>query len=58
MCSAACEREDMERQDDVLLAFVQAERHALLGVGLQREVRGGLSDVYHAMPPVNCCRIV
>ena len=49
--SAAGEREDVEREDDVLLALILAQRNALLGVGLEREVWGGLSYVYHVLPP-------
>ena len=50
--SAACKREDVEGEDDVLLALILAHRHSFLRLGLEREVRSGLSNVYHVLPPM------
>ena len=47
MRSASGKGEDVEGQKDVLLPLVLAQSHAIAGVGGQREVWSGLSDVYH-----------
>ena len=47
MRSTACEREDVEGQDDVFLSLVLAERYAISVVRRKREVRRGLSYFYH-----------